>query len=231
MSKDSSQFLTFATEKEKNSSVNLKSLFAKYVYKWPVIVVTTITMLMIGFLYLQIAEPVYQVKATLLVNTDNANDKPKENQSVLDKIDLPNNSDVVENEIAKLKSAKLINQVINDLQLSVSYQQKDGLFYKDLYAQVPFKFVLVKLNQEYGKKIQIKVIDSKTFSLYTENGDKQYAFSDIMHTSIGTWKLIPTGNLLLFKDATIKLTLLDPDKLTDYYQKNIDASLEDKLAT
>ncbi|QEC79463.1 GumC family protein [Mucilaginibacter ginsenosidivorax] len=233
MSNNPAQFLTFATEKEKNSSVSLKSLFAKYIFNWPVILATTILMLIIAFAYMQIADPVYQVKATLLVNIPKDADKPDANQSVLDKIDLPKTADVVENELAKLKSAKLINQVINDLQLNVSYQQKNGLLYKDLYASMPFKLIFIKPNADADDKIKtlIQVKDDRTFLMKTDGDYKQYSFNDVMHTGIGTWKLVPAANIASFKDKTIKVSLLDADKLTDYYQKNIDASLEDKLAT
>lgn len=231
MSTNSPQFLAFATEKEKNSSVSFKSLFAKYIYNWPVMVATIIIMLILAFFYIQITDPVYQIKATLLVNTDKVADKPQQSQSVLDKIDLPNTSDVVENELAKLKSAKLINQVINDLQLSVSYKKKEGLFYKDLYSSLPFKIAVIKSNQDFKTKINIRVKDNKTFLMQTDGEYKEYSFTDIMHTTIGTWKLTPTDDLSAFKGSTISIMQLDPDKLTDYYQKSIDASLEDKLAT
>ncbi|AYL95792.1 GumC family protein [Mucilaginibacter celer] len=233
MSTNPSQFLTFATEKEKNSSVSLKSLFAKYLYNWPLIAATIVLMLVIAFAYTQLADPVYQVKATLLVNTPKDADKPDANQSVLDKIDLPKSADAVENEIAKLKSAKLINQVINDLQLDVSYEQKKGIGYKDLYASRPFKILFIKHNADANlkAKVFIQIKDSKSFLLQTDGDNKQYSFNDVMHTDWGTWKVIPAVNAASFAGQAIRVSLLDADKLTEYYQKNIDASLEDKLAT
>jgi tyrosine-protein kinase Etk/Wzc len=175
MSTNPLQFLTFATEKEKNSSVSIKSLFAKYIYNWPFILATIVLMLIIAFAYTQIADPVYQVKATLLVNTPKDADKPQTNQSVLDKIDLPQTSDVVENELAKLKSAGLINKVINDLQLNVNYEQKKGLGYKEIYATRPFKIVFIKQNADADEKIKtlIQVKDSKSFLMKTDGDYKQ----------------------------------------------------------
>lgn len=233
MSTNHSQFLTFATEKEKDSSVSLKSLFAKYLYNWRVILVTVVAMLIIAFAYTQLADPVYQVKATLLVNTPKDADKPDANQSVLDKIDLPKSADAVENEIAKLKSARLINQVISDLQLDISYEKKDGLFYKDIYATRPFRILFIKHNADADikAKVFIQVKDSKSFMLTTDGDSKQYSFNDVMHTDWGTWKLIPAQNAPSFTGQPLRVSLLDADKLTEYYQKNIDAGLEDKLAT
>ncbi|QEM02522.1 polysaccharide biosynthesis tyrosine autokinase [Mucilaginibacter rubeus] len=233
MSTNQTQFLTFATEKEKNSSVSLKSLFAKYLYNWRVIVVTVIVMLAIAFAYTQLADPVYQVKATLLVNTPKDADKPAANQSVLDKIDLPKSTDAVENEIAKLKSAKLINQVIADLQLDVRYEKKDGLLYKELYATRPFRVLIVKRNAEADPKTKvfIQIKDHNSFVLKTDGVDKLQSFNDVLHTEWGTWKVIPASDVSSFVGKPVRVSLLDADKLTEYYQKNIDAALEDKLAT
>src|SRR4051812_9650023 len=107
MSSNPLKLLTFATEKEKNSSVNLKSLFAKYLYHWPIILATTVVMLIMAYGYIQITDPVYVIKATLLVNADKSasNQSSDGGQSVLNKIDLPNSAEIVENELAKLKSA------------------------------------------------------------------------------------------------------------------------------
>lgn len=235
MSKNPLQFLTFATEKEKATPVSLKSLVAKYIYNWPLIAASVLFMLLVAFLYLQIADPLYQVKATLLVTPQKTIPTAQDGNSVLDKIDLPNTADIVENEVAKLRSAKLINQVIGDLQLATIYQRKKGFSYKDIYATVPFKFVTIKANPDYDapkNKLYFKTKDANSFLLKGEDGGfKAYPYSTIMHTEFGTWKLNPTSDVGMFKDADIRIAFMDPDKLTEYYQKNIDVSLEDKLAT
>jgi tyrosine-protein kinase Etk/Wzc len=227
------QFLTFATEGEKSSSVNLRSLFSKYLYQWPIFLTTILLMLVAAFGYLRISDPVYQVKAVLLVTPPPIGDRSQLSQSVLDKIDLPQTGDVVENELAKLKSAKLINQVISNLKLYVNYQLKSGLSTKDLYLSRPFKILMIKQNIDIDEKAgtYIQVKNDKQFLLKTDTGYKSYAFNDIMHTAIGTWKLVAADNISSFKDQIIKISILDADKLTEYYQKNIDANLEDKLAT
>src|SRR5690606_31972116 len=49
--------------------------------------------------------------------------------------------------------------------------------------------------------------------------------------SWGTWKLEPTEALLAYKDATIQIAVLNPEELTLYFQKIIDVSIPNKLAT
>ena len=231
------KYLTFATEKEKNNSVTLKSLIAKFLYHWPIILASTVAALIIAFAYLQIADPVFQIKATLLVNADKTStSQPENNQSVLNRIDLPSSTEIVENELAKLKSAKLINQVINDLKLTISYRVKDGLLYDDLYYNSPFKFRMIRSTLDFNEKsmIAFKVTVKNKNTFLMENADgklESFSFGKILHTEIGTWQLEPTKEIGNFVNQIIKVTLFEPDKLTAFYQKKIDASLEDKLAT
>ncbi|WP_183558422.1 GumC family protein [Mucilaginibacter sp. SP1R1] len=230
-------FLTFATEKEKNNTTSIKALLAKYVYYWPVLLATTVVLLVIAFVYLQFADPVYEIKATLLVNPDKTTTSQQDGgQSVLNRIDLPNSAEIVENELAKLKSAKLINEVIRDLELTVSYKVKNGWLYDDVYYNGPFKLRMIKSDLDFGEKSQISlkitVKDEHTFLMENDAGNLQaFSFDKIVHTAMGTWKLEPTKEIINFKGALLKVTLFEPDKLTAFYQKKIDASLEDKLAT
>src|ERR1700744_537769 len=105
------QLTTFAIEKEKNHAINIKSVINNYKHHWYVFLLSVVITLIIAFVYLLFANPVYEIKASLLINEDN-NQNPQPQQSVLDRIDLPNTSEITENEIAKLKSTSLIQQVV-----------------------------------------------------------------------------------------------------------------------
>jgi capsular exopolysaccharide synthesis family protein len=237
MSSTSSKYLAFATEKEKSSSINLRSLLVKYFDRWPIILASTIAAMILAYGYILITDPIYEIKATLMVNAEKSNSTQQDpSKSVLNKLDLPSSPEIVENELAKLKSARLINKVIHDLDLTVSYKKKKGILYDDLYYETPFKVRMIKSELDFGQKasiaIKITVKDQKTFSLEDAAGDiRSYSFGQILHTDIGTWELDPTKTIAQYRGADIKVTFFEPDKLTAFYQKKIDASLEDKLAT
>lgn len=228
------QSSTFTIEKEKDSSINFKSIITKYLYHWPIFLGTVILVMLIALIYLQLTEPVYEIKATLLINQ---NKNPEfQQQSILDKIDLPNSSDIIENEIAKLKSSKIINQVINDLQLSTSYKIKKGWFYQDLYTSVPFKFILIKSNEDSNNNgqqtIKIRIKDNNSFFLENLDGKfEEHLYKTTINSDLGTWKLEPTSDINYFKKSVIKVTVLDPEKLSILYRKKIDVALEDKLSS
>jgi tyrosine-protein kinase Etk/Wzc len=228
------QLTTFAIEKEKNHSISIKSVINNYKHHWYVFLISVAITLIIAFIYLLFANPVYEIKASLLINQDN-NQNTQQQQSVLDKIDLPSTSEITENEIAKLKSTNLIQQVVTDLNLATVYRVKKGAAYKDIYTSVPFRFLMIKSNPNFAddkRDLNIKLKDTSSFFYEDQNGKQiQAGFNTYVTSPIGIWKLLPTSDIDFFKNATIKVSLLDPEKVTQNYQKSIDASLQDKLAS
>ncbi|MDB4925328.1 polysaccharide biosynthesis tyrosine autokinase [Mucilaginibacter sp.] len=228
------QISTFAIEKEKDNTVNFKNIVNNYKHYWYIFFIAVIIMLSVAFVYLLFAEPVYEIKASLLINQDN-NQNTQQQQSVLDKIDLPSTSEITENEIAKLKATNLIQQVVTDLNLATTYKVKKGVAYKELYTSLPFKFIMVKLNPNFTddkREVNITIKDTGAF-FYKNANDKLegFKFNTNVTSDIGTWKLVPTPNIGFFKNANIKVALLDPEKAALIYQKSINATLEDKLAS
>ncbi|MDB5011404.1 MAG: polysaccharide biosynthesis tyrosine autokinase [Mucilaginibacter sp.] len=236
MSTNPTQLSTFAIEKEKNNNINFKNVINNYKHHWYLFLFTIIITLIIAFIYLQYAEPTYAIRATLLINEDKKSiDNQEPQQSVLNKIDLPNSAETTENEIAKLKSINLISQVITDLQLSTSYKMKQGLFYHDLYITLPFKLTLLTPNPKPDDKthpLKIQVKDANSYLLENANGKLEvHKFKTKVTSDIGTWKLEPTPAVLKFKDSSIKVTVLDPEKLASDYQKSIEVGVADKLSS
>ena len=226
----STPLTTFTNPNITRQSIDLKSIITKYLYHWPLFVVGLILALTGAFIYVQMAQPYYEIKATLLIKDDK---KMPDQKSALDKIDLLNSAKIIENEIEILKSKQLISQVVQDLQLWIVYQKKDGLSYQDLYQSSPVKLTLINptgnLNQA---TVNLVIKDDNSFSLMLPNGKlKDFSYTNTFKNSFGTWKLEPTKALAQYKGATIKITLFDPDKLALNYQNAIDASLPNKLTT
>ncbi|MFD2147082.1 GumC family protein [Mucilaginibacter antarcticus] len=229
---NNTQLSTFAIEKEKKQPVNFKNIINNYKHHWYIFLGSVLICLVIAFVYLQYVAPVYTIKATLLIN-ENKENNTQEDKSVLNKIDLPNSSEITENEIAKLKSTNLIGQVVSDLQLATSYKIKDGWKYNDLYETLPFKFVMLAPHKGIDGKhtLTIRIKDQKSFAIDVDGKSEEHKFNTSISSDLGTWTLKPTSEIVNFKNAEIKLTMLDPDKITTDYQKAIDASLKDKLSS
>lgn len=230
MSTELSQYNTFSLPGIKSQSLDLKNTINKYLYHWPLFVIGLLLTLTSAFVYLQKSLPLYEIKATLLIKDEK---KTSDQQSAFSQIDPLNSSKIIENEIEVLKSKQIIEQVVKDLNLWVFYQKKEGIVNYDLYQSTPVKLTLSKFSGNYNEApINLVIKDNKSFLLIMPNGKlKEFFFGESIKNNIGIWKLKPTQNLSQFKGSTINISLVDPEKLVLGYQKAIDVSLSNKLAT
>lgn len=230
MSTQPAQFTTFTIPERKDQSPDFKNTLNRYLYHWPLFVIGLILAFTAAFLYTKITSPVYEIKAALQIKDEK---KAPDQQSALHEIDLVNSAKLIENEIEVLKSKQLISQVVQDLQLAVNYQKKDGLSSHDLYQASPVKFTLLKPTRNYqDASLSLVIKDKNSFLLILPDGiQKALLFKESYQDSFGTWKLEPTKNLAKFSGETIKITLTDPEITALQYQKAIDVTLSNKLAT
>ena len=148
----------------KEEKVDLKGLFYRYYSHWYYFLASIFIFSIIAFAYIRYTTPVYSVSSTLLIRDDNNTQLGAEN--ILEGMELFSGKTNINNEIVVLKSFSLINQVVNDLGLGVSYFQHGFLQSNELYQNTPF---LVKVDSNYhqivNSEFRIKIIDEKTYNL------------------------------------------------------------------
>jgi tyrosine-protein kinase Etk/Wzc len=237
MSKQQTQITTLALPADGNEpSSNVSILIKKYIYHWPLFVIGVLLTLTAAYFYLKLAKPVYPIVATLEFKTPTSSSasltvNQNSTEQQLDPIDKPV---IVENEIEVMKSKKLIYQVVDNLQLWVSYYQKDGLRSVDLYGRNPVKFEFVKKHEPIGpagQKLEIVIKDESSFVLNDKiGGAKTYKFGDEVNGAFGTWRLNATDDLQSSIGKDVKIIIQDPDLVTDSYQTGIKVELENKDA-
>ncbi|MBS1529443.1 MAG: polysaccharide biosynthesis tyrosine autokinase [Bacteroidetes bacterium] len=210
---------------------DFQQIAIRYIHHWYFFIIGLVLALSAAFIYLQITNPIYEIKAALMVKDDEkkTNDKP-----ALYELDLPDSHKSAENEIGILQSRTLISQVVNDLQLWAGYTTKKGLSNQDLYRSSPIKFKLLNARRPGSldkKNIAIKIKNQELFYLKTPDGAfKTHHFKDTITDDVGTWQLVPDTNLQSYTGSVINIKLSDPDKVSDQYQKAIGIALLDKKA-
>lgn len=225
------QYRAFPIDEKTTHSSSIKRTVKKYLYHWPLFLIGIIIAVGAAIFYIKTLKPVYEVKATLIINDEK---KAPDQKSALQEIDLIRSNKIIENEIEILKSNSLIKQVVNDLDLTVSYSQKGKFSEKDLYKNSPVKFTLISPDgQGVSGEINIIIKDDKSFYIDESTGKrKEFYFKNNTFTSnLGSWKLEPTEKIKRFKGQKIKINVADADKVTIAYQRAIDASLPNKLTT
>jgi len=208
---------------------DLGAILARYFYHWPLFLISILLVSAGTYIYLQLANPVYEITATILVKDEK---KSPQEKSALQELDQSSSPKIAEAEIEVLKSKKLINKVVNDLQLWTNYQIRNEFRSKDLYDKSPVTFTLVKQTGDLNNiKIDILITDDTSFEI-KNFGDKPVKghFNQQLKSKFGIWKLEAKDFISQYKDSTINITLNKPEKVALSYLKLLDAHLLDKSA-
>ena len=120
--------------------VDLKGLFFRYFSHWYYFVISLFVFGLIALAYIRYTTPVYSVSSTILIRDDNNTQLGAEN--ILEGMELFSGKTNINNEIVVLKSYSLINQVIDELSLGVSYHQHGFLQSNELYQNTPFSVIV-----------------------------------------------------------------------------------------
>ena len=164
------------TEDEK---IDIQQLLFKYIIHWPWFVGAVLVRLIGAWIYLRMATPVYNISATVLIKDDKkgGNTGSMVGLEELGLSGLISSSQNIDNELEVLRSKTLVKEVINLLNLYVSYTDEDGFPSKNMYKTSP---VLVSLTPQEAEKLTDPMVVE--MALYGEGGlevnvtvgDKEY---------------------------------------------------------
>jgi tyrosine-protein kinase Etk/Wzc len=116
---------------------NLKELIWKYLVKWPWIVGGAVLAVLSCHFYLKYTPTKYEASSTVLIK-DESKGKSIDEISVFEDLGLISNGNKLENEIEILKSRTLMNRVVEELGLNVSYFVEHSPLDLELYTDAPF---------------------------------------------------------------------------------------------
>lgn len=217
-------------QEKHNDLYSLKQIVSKYLFHWPLFVLGILIFTGGAMVYLKSKKPVYQIRATLLIQDD---DKSPGQNSALHEIDLITSKKLIDNEIEVLKSNQLIAEVVKDLKLWVAYTTENKFSSEDLYGSSPVNFSLLSSPTNFQQvEMSVVIKDEQSFTLKTGSKKNRVLLFNHPYTDhFGVWKLEPTDKLLAFIGAEIKINISNPEMVTLGYQQQINASLPNKLTT
>jgi len=124
--------------------VNLREILFKYLYHWKWFVLSLIIFLGLGFVYIKITTPLYQIETDLLIKQDKNTPSAGGGDDILKSLDLFSSDKIIDNEIQILKSYTLMEEVVKTLGLEFSYFQNGRARKIPMYENLPFKAELLK---------------------------------------------------------------------------------------
>ena len=167
------------TPQQPEEELNIQELLFRYLIHWPWFVASVLFCVVCAFAYLKVATPVYNVSATVLIKDEDKGGGATM-ASELEKMGLGgmmNTKSNVDNEVEVLKSKSLALEVVEQLNLYVSYRNEDGWLSKEMYRTSP---VLVSLTPqeadqlEKPMKVKMNLLDPGKMDVEIEVGEKKY---------------------------------------------------------
>ena len=137
--------------------IDIKELLFKCLIHWPWFVGMVVACLIAAYVYLYVATPVYNISATVLIKDDKKGGASN-NVGGLDELGLSGlitSSQSIDNEIEVLRSKTLVKEVVNYLNLYVTYKDEDLIPSKELYKTSP---VQVNMTPQEAEKLKKDIV-------------------------------------------------------------------------
>lgn len=169
------------TYSETDPSDSLKDQVAPYLRQWPWFIISALAFLLMGHIYLRYTTDEYKATAKILIKDTQGGGGGLSELSAFSDLDVLGNSfNTVENEMEILKSNKLIDQVVENLNLHIVYTKSGNIKSTNVYKNSPLKLTLLEpaagytlqksvslvLRSSGDQSFQIKLQDTDDFETY-----------------------------------------------------------------
>tara|TARA_B100001564_G_scaffold60182_1_gene46772 strand:- start:3982 stop:6372 length:2391 start_codon:yes stop_codon:yes gene_type:complete len=157
--------------------IDIRSMLLRYSTYWYFFLLSILFFIFLGFLVNRYTVPEYSVSSTLLIRDDSNTQLGAEN--LLEGLELFSGKKNLKNEIIILKSYSVTEQIVEELNLGISYFKKGFIISNELFKNSPFIVTIdsTKL-QVTGVKYEIDFINEESFKLILKADDK-YAYNVI----------------------------------------------------
>ena len=164
---------------QSEEQVNIQEILFRYLIHWPWFIVSVIVCIALAWGYLRLATPVYNISATVLIK-DEEKGGGASMSSELEKMGLDgfvSSSKNVDNEIEVLRSKSLALEVVNQLNLFVTYKDEDEFPGRELYRTSPVQVSLTP--QEADKlpgtmEVKMTLHPAGALDVHILIGEKEY---------------------------------------------------------
>lgn len=129
--------------------INYQELLFRYIIHWPWFVASVLICLIGAWVYLHFQTPVYQVSASIMIKDD----KKGGGSTDLENLGIGGvitSTQSIDNEIEVLRSKTILKEVVNNLELYITYYDEDEFPEKELYQTSP---VIVNLTAQEADKL------------------------------------------------------------------------------
>jgi capsular exopolysaccharide synthesis family protein len=212
--------------KQKHERTIFELLMFRFLPYWPLFALLTAVMILLAWLYLQVATPVYEIKATLLIKDEK---KGVENSTMVESLNILTSKKIVENEIEVIKSRRLMRETIGRLHLCAPVFE-EGLFSPiPAYSTSPVSIELM----DADKIIETERVDfsfNPTSDFVTFN-DQDYKIDEWINSPFGQIRFVRNKNQRENGIGPFYVSFIDSRKVMKIILDNLAVEPSNKLAT
>jgi tyrosine-protein kinase Etk/Wzc len=195
---------TQALLEEDDQDFNLNEYIRRYFRYWYLFPIFLFLALTVAFFYLQITQPVFSTRTSILIKDENKGLSGSQGDILSELSTQFGGNKLVENELEIIKSQTLMEQVIKELNLDVSYTAKSGLKTINLYKTSPIIVKAEVINPfGYQEPLIIHMEDSTHFRFNSE--DKVFTFNQRFNNAWGAF-VVTKGTDSEFQDVEVHFT-------------------------
>lgn len=212
----------FVFQEEEQDDFNLKETVYKYLDYWKWFAISFVIAFICAFIFLRYQTPLYRIQSSILIKDEK---KGTGQDAMLKELNIFSSNKNVDNEIEILNSYTLMEKVVTDLKLNITYYAKRKIKDAELYDDSPIYLEILQANDIiYKKPLRLKLIDSRSIEL----NEKEVPLNKEIATPYGLLKITLTGksqnvtNLIVnvqplvnvVEDLIVRLTVESSSKMS-----------------
>ncbi len=218
---------------------SLREIVDQYTRYWYFFALGVVIALIGAFIYLRYTTASYLSKATVIIK-DEKSGGAVELAAFSDLGGLLNrySGNKIENELAIFKSKRIIREVVENLDLNISYESIGTIKTTELYEYKPFIVQYLSFNDSLKNrpipKLFFEVVSSTQYKTWNESGSIEgtYNFGEPVALSFGDITVLPVlDNPVKFENyigKTVSVSYRNIDNLAFAYQRRIKVANEIK---
>lgn len=219
-------------QEDSSESLDIKALVMRYLRYWYLFVIGAALALTAAHLYLRYTTPVYSVKATILIKDESGADLA--NSGVFADMTLLKSNRSFSNEVLVIKSKGLMERVLTELGMEVSYFGEGRVKSPELYGgRSPVKVVIAKLDSAgLGRSFTVQVEDNNTFSIYQgEDKESTHKFGEQVSKKYGAFTVIADSDITNDKGRRVLVRFNNLGRMAGSYSRQLGVKSVNEYAT
>lgn len=238
--KDDKQVQTIYIDNNDDSDdeINLREVFEKYSYHWKWFLFGLILALALAYTYLQYTQKQYKVTSTIFIEDKDSGGMPSEMEAFADLGILGDGKKKsIINETGVLRSRTLIERVVKDLGIHITYFREGNVVDSEIYGEdIPFKvnfFINDSILQKTDTLFKITALSNTKYVINNADDEliKSVVYGKNVKTGFGEINITPTDVSNIKVGETIIVSISPLKKVAKDYRKRITIEPEDKKSS